>query len=181
MSARERRTTPITLSLSPALHQMVASRAAKDGTDLLGAVEAILRDALMAQMEPDARRQLEAETRLMDAVENIVAKISQSGGWDEHVTATVFEKIAQQHLDLYREAVGGDPYHFGNAEKARINKRIGLRIKRLLDAEIVMSKGVRAKGQPSRKKPTLIMSYTLLRPSKVGKHGHRQLRDSRTK
>lgn len=180
MSAKERRTTPITLSLSPALHQMVASRAAKDGTDLLAAVEAILRDALMAQMEPSARRQLQAETQLMDAVGDIVARVRQSG-WDEHVTATVFEKIAQQHLELYGEAVGGDPYHFGNSEKARINKRIGLRIKRLLDAEMVMSKGMRAKGQPSRKKPTLIMSYTLLRPSKVGKHsGPRQLRDRRT-
>ncbi len=172
MGTKKRRTTPITLSLAPSLYRLVELHAAKNGVDLLEAVETILRDALMDELEPADKRQVQAESELMEIVGRLVTDISQTG-WDEDVTAAVFEKIADEHLDLYREAVGGDPFHFGNAEKSRINKRIGARIKRLLAADIVMSRGIRAKGQPSRKTPSLIMSYTLLRPRNVGKRNRR--------
>lgn len=133
------------------------------------AAVAILRDGLMEDLEPSVRRQVQAESKLMDYVDGIIKELHRSGEWDEHVTAAVFERIAELHFDLYSEAVGGDPFDFGGAEKTRINKRIGARIRRLLDADLVMSKGTRVKAQPSRRKLSLITSYTLLRPSKKGK------------
>ena len=160
----------IAVCLAPRLYRALEIRAAKAGMYLPDAAEAILRDGLIADLEPSVRRQVQAESKLMGFVDCVVAGLHSSGDWDEHVTAAVFERIAEQQLGLYGEAVGDDdPFHAGGTEKTRINKRIGARIKRLLDADVVMSKGARVKAQPSRRKSSLITSYTLLRPGKVGK------------
>ena len=159
---------PITVCLSPPLYAALKSRAARDEMTLPELAETIMRDGLMSELDPSVRRQVQAEAKLMDFVDRTIRHLSQSGTWDEHVTALVFDRIAELQFDVYSEAVGGKPFHFGGADKTRINKRIGARIKRLLGAEVVLSRGLRTKGKPSRERPSLITSYTLLRPGKAG-------------
>jgi hypothetical protein len=67
-------------------------------------------------------------------------------------------------LSEYEIAVGGDPFTFGQPEKARINRRIGKRVRQNLEADVLVRNGRREKGQPSRRKKSLILSYTLLSP-----------------
>jgi len=164
----------IAVSLPPSLYRALEMRASKAGINLPEAAEVVLREGLMKDLKPSVRRQVQAESTLMGYVDSVTTGLRSTGDWDEHVTAIVFEAIAEKQLSLYGEAIGGDdPFQTRGAEKTRINKRIGARIKRLLNADVVLSKGTRVKGKASRKKPSLITSYTLLRPRKSGRQGQR--------
>ena len=159
----------VTVRLPPRLYRGLKRYADKRGVGLIEAIERVVRDAVAAELDGDDRRQVRAEAELLDYVDRVVGGLRDAGGWDEHVTGLVFDRIRDEALDTYAAAVGreGDPFAFGNPEKARVNKRIGTRVRHLLGAEVMLTPGGdRAKGQPSRTGKSLVMSYTLLRPAR---------------
>lgn len=124
------------------------------------AASRIVTEFIAGRLTGDERERAMAELELLDEVEAIIDRIEAEDTWGENVTSEVFEVIENKHLALYTRAVGGDPRGSHNHHKARINKRIGARVKARLGAEVVMRDGERAKGQCSGR---IILSWTKLR------------------
>src|SRR5208337_3201648 len=102
-------------------------------------------------------KQMEAESKVIAFVEQ-VAEEYRVAGWHRDVIERVFDEIQKRSLSDYSDAIGGYPFRFGNHEKARINRRIGKRVRQLLNADVLFSGGKRQKGQPSLAKNSLIKS-----------------------
>jgi hypothetical protein len=155
----------VTTRFSPNVYGGLRAYADRHKVDPSEAVEMIVREHVMGDADlinAERRIQVQAEAELMAFVETTVGGYQQAGNWDEHVTGHVFERIRDEKIETYTRAVGCDPFTFGHQEKARINKRIGARTKRLLGADVIMTGKHREKGQPSRTEKSLILSYTLL-------------------
>lgn len=153
----------INVRLPPKVYVGLRRYAHRKKITISDAVERILMNTVSTELNPQERKQVQAETDVIAFVDDTVTRIRQQGNWDEHVTGRVFGEIRDNILSTYQNAIACDPYTFGNWDKARLNKRIGRRIRQLLDAEVVKVKGRRGKGQPSLTEKSLILSYTLLK------------------
>jgi hypothetical protein len=78
-------------------------------------------------------------------------------GWNEHLTATVFDAIARRHRGLYERATAG-------GERNRINRLIGSRVKAVAGADVKVVDGKPVVGQLPRSSGALIRRYSLLAP-----------------
>ena len=165
MKEAQKPDTQVTTQFSPTVYEGLRLFAEDKELDLPGAVETTVREKVRKYLDNDGRRQIDAEADLMAFVDDTVRDWREAGSWTQHVTGDVFNKIKSEKLNIYQDAIGDDPFLFGNQEKARINRRIGARVKRLLGATVVIEGGGRAKGQPSRTERALVMSYSLLKPS----------------
>lgn len=157
--------TTMSFSASPQLQEGVQAYATAQSLTVPEALEQIVRTAVIDFAPEEGKMQMQAETEILDFVKDQALTLRDQGNWSEDVTGEIFNLIKRVKLEVYSTAIGGQPFSFGNDDKARINRKIGARIKRLLDAEVVMENGKRAKVQPSRTEDSLVMSYSRLRPS----------------
>jgi hypothetical protein len=122
----------------------------------------IVTEFIAKQLTGQDRERIDAEIVLYDEIESILDRLEAENTWDkdEDVTSNVFAEVEKKHLDVFQKAIGGgDPRESGNHHKARINKRIGARIKARLGAEVIYRDGKRAKGQCTGR---IIVSWTKL-------------------
>ncbi|HMG80312.1 MAG TPA: hypothetical protein VK591_16635 [Xanthobacteraceae bacterium] len=174
MTIQKNEEPQVTVRFSPNVYVGLLAYADRNKVDPGEAVEEIVRKRVTDKnddlISDERRTQIEEEAKLMAVVDAKVAGYQQTGKWDEHVTGRVFGQIRDEDIETYARAVGCDPFTFGHPEKARINKRIGARIKRLLGADVIMTGKRREKGQPSRTEKSLILSYTLLTKGSRPRH-----------
>lgn len=154
-------TTPesISLRLPGPIQAGVDACAGAKNLSLPEAVEYLLREALLAGnwLTVDQQKQLAAEAATMTAVEAVVARLKESDTWGDDVTRTVFVEIRDKHRANYDLAIAG-------GEAARVNRDIGKRVRKLLDADVVLETGgYRKMGQVPRGAGELIKTYTVLR------------------
>jgi hypothetical protein len=155
---------PISLRLPLPLQAGVEACAEDRSLSTAEAIEELVRQALIASkyLAADQRRQVEAEMRIMTAVETMVRRMKADDDWGDDVTKTVFDTLQRDQLADYEPAVA-----MGNG--ARINRQIGARVRSLLNAEVVMEKRYRKMGQVPRAEQSLIKTYTILRrPTSAG-------------
>lgn len=153
----------INVRLPPKLYIGLKRYALRRNVGVSDAVERILMETIRTELNTQERKQVQAEAEVIAFVDETVNRIRDQGNWDEHVTGRVFREIRDNILSIYQKAIECDPFTFGNWDKARLNKRIGRRIRQLLGADVVKVKGKRGKGQPSLTEKSLILSYTLLK------------------
>ncbi len=156
--------TPISVRLpTPILHG-VAAFAEDNRFEVSEAVEEIVRRALISDLlgkdylPGPAGDQARAESELFGIVDKIVTRKRKEDTWGDDVTNTVFDEIQvdEKSLDIYRRAIAVD-------QVGRINRRVGSKIRRRLDAEVCKdAEGKRDIGQPSRAAGSLIKTYTKL-------------------
>ncbi|BBO01992.1 MULTISPECIES: hypothetical protein [Bradyrhizobium] len=152
-------TDPISLRLPPNLQAGVDACAAARALSPAEAVEYLVREALLTGkwLTVDQRLQLEAEAATMAVVDVIVTRIKDEDAWGDDVTRTVFVELRDKHRAEYDAAIA-------NGEAARVNRDIGKRVRRLLDADVVIENGgYRKMGQVPRSADELIKTYTVLR------------------
>lgn len=101
--------------------------------------------------------QARAESRLLALVDTVVAKELTQKTWNEHLTGTVFEKIAAKHLDLYLVATSLE-------QRNRVNRLIGGRVKALANADVKLDGTKPVVAQLPRSTESLVRRYTLLVP-----------------
>jgi hypothetical protein len=156
----------VVVRFSPTALAGIEAFANRHRISVSGAVEKIVVEVVKQELGKKEQRQMEAESKVMAFVEQVVDRYRIAGGLDEHVIGRVFEEIRDDRAALhdYEVAVGCDPFVFGQREKARINRRVGKRVRQILNADVVTRGGRRQKGQPSRTAKSLILSYTLLEP-----------------
>lgn len=161
--------TKLVLSTTASVHALILKHAHAKRLDPSEAAEDLIRIGLRAlrsqanAAEDGLHAQIEAEIDLFETVDGIVG--SMPADFPDDVTDRVFRILQSEHLPVYGRAVGSDPYARGNPEKARINRRIGRRVKTLLGAEVV----THPDGKPYQvflptTETSLITAYTALKP-----------------
>lgn len=149
---------PLPIFLRPAYRRALGERARQLRMGESEVAAQLLVTALQPFLGDDsAASQARAEKQLLEVVDQIIAAELAKPEWNEHLTAAVFEKIAQEHADLYAEATS-------TGERNRINRTIGSRVKARARAEVKAIDGKAAVGQLPRSSGSLIRRYTLLVP-----------------
>jgi len=156
----------VIVHFSPKTLAGLQSFAKRNKLSLPGAVEKIVVEVVKLELSKEEQEQMDAESKIIAFVEQVVDRYRTYANWDQDVIGRVFEELRDSTSALhdYEVAIGGDPFAFGQREKARINRRIGKRVRQILDADVLARGGRREKGQPTRTEKSLILSYTLLSP-----------------
>jgi hypothetical protein len=147
------------MRLPPLLQTIIEAYAVGKGISVPEAIEEMTRKGLVGSgvLTPEQQRQAVAEIQLMDTVDAIVKRIKVVDDWKDDVSKTVFDEIQKNHLQDHTDATVGD-------ELDRVHREIGKRIRKGLDADVVVNDaGHRKHGYISRKASSLIGRYTVLR------------------
>jgi hypothetical protein len=149
---------PLPLFLRPAYRQALAKRARELNMGEAEAAAHLLSAALAPFLGQDpADEQAKAEKQLLQIIDELTAAELAKPGWNEHLTAAVFQAIADHYADLYERATI-------NGERNRINRLIGSRVKAVAGADVKLAAGKPVVGQLPRSSGALIRRYTLLVP-----------------
>lgn len=154
---------PLVLRLSSSVKAGVIEYAEAEGMEMAEAVEALLAKALLATSKnPDVLARIKAQIAVTEFVEAVTEARRDGGDWGRDVTHEIFRQVREERLPEYAVAVGGNAYASGVEEKAQLNRRLGRRIRRILDAEVEKNDA----GKPAQASPPaaggpwLIRSYT---------------------
>jgi hypothetical protein len=134
-----------------ALSQYAAEAGLKDAE----AAARLLEDALMPYLDDAVAEQVRAERELLDLAESL-AREEAADSWSEHLTLRVFERIRDDHLELYRAATQDD-------REDSMNRRIGRKVKDAIGAEVKTSKGRPVTVKVPSASNSLIRRYSVLR------------------
>lgn len=157
--------TKIVISTSASVYALIKEHADESKMDLPEAAEDLIRLGLLSKKKQDGLyAKVKAESKIMKAVDEEALK-EDKASFPEDITRIIFGVLQKKMLSEYENATGGDAFAQGNPEKARINRRIGRRIKALLDAKVVTEPNGEPKKVflPSTEK-ALITAYTALTP-----------------
>src|SRR4051794_32554916 len=96
---------PLPLFLRPAYRQALAKRARQLNMGEAEAAAHLLSTTLEPFLDQDAAgEQAKAEKQLLQAVDQLTAAELTNPGWNEHLTAAVFQAIADRRAELYERA-----------------------------------------------------------------------------
>lgn len=121
----------------------------------------LLEDALAPKLaNSDVADQRRAERELLGIAGQLAREESGRTEWNERLALAVFERIRNDHLDLYRRSTAG-----GAADS--VNRRLGRQIRQSAGAAVKMRDGKPMTAKSPRGSEALITSYTLLVPART--------------